>query len=137
MRWVKIAAAQFKLAAGLGAVALLVRLFGVQRATRIAFDVAERAPSRVAATLPFREAEQLTWRINCLAAVLPGHPRCLVRSLTIATILRRYGVPAVVQVGVRVDDGFAAHAWVEVNGQPTSSLEAGAARHVPLWEASE
>jgi len=57
--------------------------------------------------------------IKVLAAV-PGSPwrnTCLYRSVAECLALRRYGVPAVVRIGVRAADGpgeqpILAHAWV-------------------------
>ena len=64
------------------------------------------------------DAEQIT---RFLVAVeragryVPGGT-CLTQSLALARMLRRRGIAAEVRVGVRTDDGFHAHAWVEVNG---------------------
>ena len=56
--------------------------------------------------------------VRVLAAV-PGSPwrnTCLYRSVAECLVLRRYGAPAVVRIGVRSDDQAAgaiiAHAWV-------------------------
>jgi len=57
--------------------------------------------------------------VRALAAV-PGSPwknTCLYRSVAECLALRRYGVPAVVRIGVRPGDGadatpIVAHAWV-------------------------
>jgi Transglutaminase-like superfamily len=52
-----------------------------------------------------------------LLAALPRSPwrnTCLYRSVAECLALRRYGVPAVVRIGVRSggDEGILAHAWV-------------------------
>lgn len=44
---------------------------------------------------------------------LPADSRCLLRSLTLMTVLARRGIDSTVVIGVRTADGFAAHAWVE------------------------
>lgn len=44
---------------------------------------------------------------------LPTDSRCLLRSLTLMTVLSRRGVSSTVVIGVRTEDGFAAHAWIE------------------------
>lgn len=56
--------------------------------------------------------------VRVLAAV-PGSPwrnTCLYRSVATCLALRRYGVPAVVRIGVRAGEGgetpIVAHAWV-------------------------
>jgi len=50
--------------------------------------------------------------------VLPTDSRCLMRSLVLMGLLARRGVYAKVVIGVRPAPSFAAHAWVEVEGQP-------------------
>jgi hypothetical protein len=55
----------------------------------------------------------------------PWRPRCLLRSLALAWLLSRRGIPCVIRIGVPVGkgslhakdpDGFSAHAWVEHAG---------------------
>jgi len=50
-------------------------------------------------------------------ARLPADSRCLMRSLVVTGMLERRGVPAKLVVAARVDGGFGAHAWVEVDGR--------------------
>ncbi len=47
---------------------------------------------------------------------LPGDSRCLFRSLTLMSMLERRGVPQRLVIAVRPRP-FAAHAWIEVDGQ--------------------
>ena len=44
---------------------------------------------------------------------LPADARCLMRSLTLMTVLARRGIASTVVIGVRTSDGFGAHAWIE------------------------
>ena len=48
---------------------------------------------------------------------MPGGT-CLARSLALTRMLRARGVAAETKIGVKTDDGFHAHAWVEVAGVP-------------------
>lgn len=49
---------------------------------------------------------------------------CLHRSLALAWMLNRRGVPAEIRIGVREAQGlFAAHAWVEVHGNRIGEIE--------------
>lgn len=48
--------------------------------------------------------------------VLPKDGRCLITSLVVIRVLARRSVDAKVVIGVRNEDGFAAHAWVEFDG---------------------
>lgn len=71
------------------------------------------------APLPRGAARAARGAVKVLAAV-PGSPwrnTCLYRSVAECLALRRYGVPAVVRIGVRAADGpgrqpILAHAWV-------------------------
>jgi len=67
-------------------------------------------------------------------ARLPGSPwrnTCLYRSVAECLVLRRYGVPAVLQIGVRSgDDDIEAHAWVLRPDRPSAT--GGARGHEPL-----
>jgi hypothetical protein len=49
---------------------------------------------------------------------LPTDNRCLIRSLVLLRLLARRGIGADLIIGVRADDHFAAHAWVEHDMQP-------------------
>lgn len=51
-------------------------------------------------------------------ALLPTDRRCLVRSLTLSSLLARRGIPAQLVLGVRpqASEPFLAHAWVEHDG---------------------
>jgi Transglutaminase-like superfamily len=51
-------------------------------------------------------------------SLLPTDSRCLMRSLVLTRMLARRGVYTKVVIGVRQDPSFAAHAWVELDGQP-------------------
>lgn len=59
------------------------------------------------------------------ASVLPFPSSCLSRSAVLFRLLRRRGIPAEIRLGVlNGEDGFAAHAWVEVDGQPVNDATA-------------
>jgi transglutaminase-like putative cysteine protease len=51
---------------------------------------------------------------------VPTNGSCLRQSLLVWWLLRRKGVPAELRIGVRTQEGFTAHAWVEVGGQPVN-----------------
>jgi Transglutaminase-like superfamily len=50
--------------------------------------------------------------------LLPTDSRCLMQSLVLTAMLARRGVYSRLVIGVRTDPIFAAHAWVEVDGEP-------------------
>ena len=67
----------------------------------------------------FVPSEALRWsqRVVSRLARIPLSPwrnTCLYRSAAECLVLRRYGIPAVLRIGVRSEDGgeIAAHAWV-------------------------
>jgi hypothetical protein len=51
---------------------------------------------------------------------LPSDTRCLFRSLTLMSMLERRGIPQQLVIAVRPQP-FAAHAWIEVEGQAVLS----------------
>jgi len=60
--------------------------------------------------------------------------RCLSQALLLRALLRRRGLDAVLQVGVRKDAGeFDAHAWVELDGH---TLAQAPLQHLPLQPQS-
>lgn len=62
-----------------------------------------------------REAARVTRMVEAAARIIGS--TCLVRSLTLAWLLERRGIPSEVRIGVRrLAGGFEAHAWVEAAG---------------------
>lgn len=49
---------------------------------------------------------------------LPADSRCLFRSLVLTSLLARRGIPSTLVIAVRPGASFAAHAWVERQGEP-------------------
>jgi Transglutaminase-like superfamily len=49
---------------------------------------------------------------------LPGDSRCLTRSLVVLAMLARRGIDVRLVLAARPSPTFAAHAWVERDGQP-------------------
>jgi hypothetical protein len=77
-------------------------------------DVPPRAHDRATYVNGFRlgKAVERTLRL------LPSDTRCLIRSLVLTDMLCRRGIESSLVIGVRRDDGFEAHAWVEHRGAP-------------------
>jgi Transglutaminase-like superfamily len=61
---------------------------------------------------------RLAWIVSRVLSLLPADSRCLIRSVTLSTMLARRGIPSRVVIGVRAGPDFAAHAWVEHRGDP-------------------
>ena len=84
-----------------------------------------------------RRAEELSLAIGRVAEFGLFRPRCLARSLALQWLLRREGIPrSRVRIGVRRDErGFAAHAWVDLDGAPLGERADVLASLQPLPDA--
>lgn len=67
---------------------------------------------------PAAEGRTLGYAVNRIGALMPGESRCLMRSLVLTSLLSRRGIPSTLVIGVRPGTAFAAHAWVEYQGEP-------------------
>jgi hypothetical protein len=76
----------------------------------------QRRPSHVA--LVAREPRALAVAAERVVARIPGDSRCLMRSLVVLAMLARRGVDARLILAARPTPEFAAHAWVEREGDP-------------------
>jgi len=80
-----------------------------------------------------RGATGAAMRLLRLLALLPGSTwrnTCLYRSVAECLVLRRYGVPAILKIGVRNGSGdIEAHAWVVRADRPAHDPSDG---HQPL-----
>jgi hypothetical protein len=65
-----------------------------------------------------REPRALAGAAERVVARIPGDSRCLMRSLVVLAMLARRGVDARLILAARPAPRFAAHAWVERNGDP-------------------
>jgi hypothetical protein len=75
-------------------------------------------PGHVQAEQRLIVGQRLAWIVSRVLSLLPTDSRCLIRSITLSTLLGRRGIPSRVVIGVRADPAFAAHAWVEYDGHP-------------------
>ena len=65
----------------------------------------------------WRAALRLARAVCRTLPLLPTESRCLMRSLVLLGLLSRRGIDAVLVIGVKQGPDFAAHAWVESEGQ--------------------
>ena len=63
---------------------------------------------------------------------VPANGSCLRQSLLVWWLLRRKGLPAELRIGVQKQEGFAAHAWVELARQPVNDAPDVAERFAPF-----
>lgn len=73
---------------------------------------------------------QLAGAVGKLLSLLPTDSRCLVRSLVLLALLERRGVAGTLVIGVCTEPEFAAHAWIECEGDEL--LPSGAGKFAPL-----
>lgn len=94
-----------------------LRLAGLQRfQARL-----DRSPIARRVPLSQAEAAALGVAVNRAANHVLGPANCLTRSMLLRWLLRRYGTPSELRIGVRFEQGkLAAHAWVEKDGIPVN-----------------
>jgi hypothetical protein len=73
--------------------------------------------------------------VDAAARHSPFPVTCLTRSLLLAWLLRRRGVPTVLRIGVRIVDGtLDAHAWLERDGLPVNDRPGVADDYPPFHQ---
>jgi hypothetical protein len=84
-----------------------------------------------------QQIDRIAWSVE-VAARQHLHPmHCLVRSLTLQRLLARRGVGTELRLGVsKEQESLAAHAWVELDGEPISERGPVEARYLPLVNAA-
>jgi hypothetical protein len=118
------------LACGLPVVEFSLRCFGAQRTALWLSRTCRPRALHPPSIAELQQAERLA-QLAAIAGRRGGVPaRCLSQSLLVRALLRRRGLDAVLQVGVRKDGGgFDAHAWVELDGH---TLAQAPLQHLPL-----
>jgi hypothetical protein len=81
-----------------------------------------RSPRPPVVSVPPGDAHEAAMRLGAIVQrvteLLPTDSRCLIQSLIVLRVLARRSIEAVIVVGVEVDGGFQAHAWVEHDAEP-------------------
>ena len=85
------------------------------------------------ADAPRALVERTAGAVAMAAAFFPGRAICLEQSLALYVLLRRRGVAADLRLGVHPFP-FAAHAWVEVAGEPVNEDPEAVAKFLPMPE---
>jgi Transglutaminase-like superfamily len=75
--------------------------------------------------------ERTAYHVALAAAFFPGRAICLEQSLTLYVLLRRRGIAAQLKLGVQPFP-FAAHAWVELDGEPVNEDPEAVAKFLPM-----
>lgn len=86
-----------------------------------------------ASLVPAADLQKVAQAVASAAANHLWPMTCLPRSIALRRLLRARGIPARLEIGVRKESGsLAAHAWVEVDGDPVGEPEAIEERFLPL-----
>lgn len=102
------------------AVKLSLRLLGLRRTLRAIHRAAP--PGSATRDCGYEAVERVARRVAMVAAFFPGRVACLEQSLTLYWLLLRSRIPATFRIGV-LPSQFAAHAWVEYDGEPVLESE--------------
>jgi hypothetical protein len=86
------------------------------RVTRIANAMSRPIRTDAAAGRP--SPDRIAWAVRIASKMVPGGENCLVRALATGVMLKRYGHPSELKIGVMKPAGgrFEAHAWLESGG---------------------
>ena len=100
---------------------VMLRGLGFQRTQRILGRSARlfsRGQAEAAGPAAFEAADAKAAIIAIAGRYALANGTCLRQALLLWGLLRRCGQAAELRIGVRTQDGFAAHAWVELDGEP-------------------
>lgn len=114
----------------LATVKLALAICGFERARRLLARWSGRAPAAAWDISLVRRTEHV---VALAAAFFPGRALCLEQSLTLHALLRRAGVDSRLRLGVQPHP-FAAHAWVEVAGEPVNDVLEHVSHFTPLLD---
>ena len=94
---------------------------------------ANAAPALKPARDPRPDIERLQRLVRIAARYRLNPATCLPRALALRGMLRRRGIPAALEIGVRKDgERLRAHAWLVYDGRPIGEPEEVAEEFVPL-----
>ena len=82
--------------------------------------------------LDARGRAHLAGAVERVLSVLPTDSPCLVNSCVLLALLERRGIASSLVIGVRAGTDFAAHAWIECEGEP--QLPTGGGEYARLTE---
>jgi hypothetical protein len=112
----------------LATVKLALAICGFERARRLLLAWSGSVPPTEADLSLVQRTEHA---VALAAALFPGRALCLEQSLALHALLRRAGVDSRLRLGVQPHP-FAAHAWVEVAGEPVNDVLEHTSHFTPL-----
>jgi hypothetical protein len=111
------------------AVTIALRLLGLRQSLGLASRFTRWAPAAESPSSDFLAA--IVKQVDTAAAFFPGRALCLEQSLALFVCLRRAGVPVELRIGVQPYP-FAAHAWVEYQGNLVGDTHDRVGKFVPF-----
>lgn len=106
-----------------------LRLLGLRRSLAAARRLVRAVPPVVIPNADF--LTQTVRKVDTAAAFFPWRALCLEQSFALFILLRRAGVPVRLRIGVQPYP-FAAHAWVEYQGEPVGESYDRVGKFVPF-----
>jgi len=80
-------------------------------------DLQTRYTARLSTQTPAIGAKRIPQAVRLAAAPVPG-ASCLTQALAAQILFARRGIASDLQIGVENAQGFKAHAWLEIEGEP-------------------
>lgn len=106
----------------------VLRTRGLKSGLALARRLGDTTPD---ATWTPEQTDAVGRRVALAGAFYPRRALCLEQSLTLYVMLRKAGAPAALRIGVRPVP-FAAHAWVEIDGQAVNEPQDFITQLVPF-----
>jgi len=106
-----------------------LRWLGLRRTARLV----RRIVRVIGRATPRGQPLEVARRVATVAAFFPGRAVCLEQSVALYLVLRRFGHPAALRIGVQALP-FVAHAWIEIDGAPLFEGEATGTSLTPFPE---
>jgi hypothetical protein len=109
---------------------LVLRFQSYHRAAQTAQCARSQQASR-------HDIDEIVAATEAAARILPGQPRCLVRSLTLFRMLRSRGRQPIMRIGIQYSaQRLVAHAWVQIDDHVIGDRPDVASCYLPLKPAA-
>lgn len=104
--------------------ALALRIVRLQRWQWLLDSMPGKGQATPGSHDPLQKAQAVARMVRAAARRLPFQPNCLERSVVLACLLERRGIPASVRMGSQLTGKqLQAHAWVECAGQILNDVD--------------
>ena len=76
--------------------------------------------------------DDIVWAVQNMSIYVP-RATCLTKAITGQIIFSKYNYHSKLKIGVKKNNYFEAHAWLEIDGKPV--LGKSEQKYVPIWES--